>query len=113
MGELAGTVHALSGEAEFADTRVQVTGTDNPLGSSLDIALDGKLRFAWQPSAALIELQPGLSWLVTVDRGPSLQANGRLDREFVIRQENGAAVSEGKFPFTIRSAKWGLSLIHI
>ena len=107
LGDLAGTVRALSGEAEFADTSVQVTGMDSPLGRSLNLALTGKLRFAWQPSAALIEIQPGLRWLVVVDREPSLQANGRLDREFAIRQENGAAVSEGKFPFTIRSAKWG------
>lgn len=103
LGELAGTVRALSAEAEFTNTSVQVTGTDSPL----DLALTGKIRFAWQPSAAMIELQPGLRWLVTVDREPSRQANVRVDREFVIRQENGAAVSEGKFPFTIRSAKWG------
>ncbi len=103
LGESAGTIQALSGEAEFADAGVQATGTASPL----EIAVVGKLRFAWQSTTAQIELQPGLRWQLTVDGEPSLHASGRLDKVFAIRRGDGGAVSEGEFPFALRSPQWG------
>ena len=103
LGETAGTVRALSGEAEFTDTHMQATGTANPL----ILALAGKLGFAWQPSHARLELQPGLRWQVTADGEPSLQASGRLERAFAIRMDDGVAESEAEFPFAGGSPQWG------
>ena len=103
LGETAGTVRALSGEAEFTDAHMQATGTANPL----TLALAGKLGFAWQPSHARLELQPGLRWQVTADGEPSLQASGRLERAFAIRMDDGVAESEAEFPFAGGSPQWG------
>ena len=103
LGETAGTVRALSGEAEFTDAHLQATGTANPLV----LALAGKLGFAWQPSHARLELQPGLRWQVTADGEPSLQASGRLERAFAIRMDDGVAESEAEFPFAGGSPQWG------
>ena len=103
LGETAGTVRALSGEAEFTDAHLQATGTANPLV----LALAGKLGFAWQPSHARLELQPGLRWQVTADGKPSLQASGRLERAFAIRMDDGVAESEAEFPFAGGSPQWG------
>lgn len=103
LGETAGTVRALSGEAEFTDAHLQATGTANPLV----LALAGKLGFAWQPSHARLELQPGLRWQVTADGEPALQASGRLERAFAIRMDDGVAESEAEFPFAGGSPQWG------
>ena len=100
LGESAGTLRALSGEAEFSAGRLQV-------GGSLAMMLDGKLRFAWQPSEARLELQPGLRWQLTADGGAPLQISGQLGRTFAIRRSNGETVSEGELPFAVRSPQWG------
>jgi hypothetical protein len=103
LGETAGTVRSLSGEAEFSDAHLQATGTANPLV----LALAGKLGFAWQPSHARLELQPGLRWQVTADGEPSLLASGRLERAFAIRMDDGVAISDAEFPFAGGSPQWG------
>lgn len=111
MGEMAGTLSTLSGEAELTDVVLQTTGTtvatlrENPL----EIGLAGKLRFAWDASVArlALRLQPGLHWQLTANGKQALQAKGRLDRELAIRLANGEATSEGELPFTIRSPRWG------
>ncbi len=103
LGETAGTVRALSGEAEFADAQMQATGTTNPLV----LTLAGKLGFAWQPSNARLELQPGLRWQVITEGEPSLQASGRLERAFALRVDDGVAVSDAEFPFAVGSPQWG------
>ena len=103
LGEMAGTVRLLSGEAEFKDASMQVTGTTSPL----TLALAGKLDFTWEPSHALLELQPGLRWQMTAERGPSLQSSGRLERAFVIRMEDGLVESDTEFPFVVESSQWG------
>ena len=103
LGEAAGTIRALSGEAEFTDAHLQTTGTANPLV----LALAGKLGFAWQASHARLELQPGLRWQVTADGEPSLQASGHLERAFAIRMDDGVAESEAEFPFAGGSPQWG------
>jgi hypothetical protein len=103
LGETTGSVRALSGEAEFTDTHMQVTGTASPL----TLALAGKLGFAWEPSHAHLELQPGLRWQVMADGGQSLQASGRLERAFAIRIDDGVAESDAEFPFALSSSQWG------
>ena len=103
LGEEAGSLSALSGEAEFTDAGMQFATPTKPQ----EISLSGKLGFAWQPSGAHIELQPGLHWQMMVDGEQSLQANSRLDKAFFLRVDNGAAVSEGEFPFTLDSPRWG------
>lgn len=113
MGEMAGTLSTLSGEAELTDAGLQVTGTAIPIttlqGNPLKIVLAGKLRFVWDASVTRLglRLQPGLHWQLTASGEQALQANGRLDREFSIRLLNGKAISEGEFPFTIHSPRWG------
>ena len=113
MGEMAGTLSTLSGEAELTDAGLQATGTTTPIatgqGNPLKIELAGKLRFAWEASVARLSLslQPGLHWELKSNRESSLQIKGRLDREFAIRLVNGEAISEGELPFTIRSPRWG------
>ncbi len=103
LGETAGSLRALSGEAEFTDAGMQFAAPAKPQA----IALSGKLDFAWQPSVARLELQPGLRGQVTIDGDQSLQANSWLDKAFVLRMDNGAGVSEGEFPFTFDSPRWG------
>lgn len=103
LGEAAGTVRALSGEAEFADAQMQATEKASPL----TLALAGKLGFAWQPTHASLELQPGLLWQVMADGEQSLKASGRLDRAFAIRMDDGVAESDAEFPFAVSSSRWG------
>ena len=103
LGEAAGTVRALNGEAEFADAHLQATGRGNPLF----FALAGKLGFSWQPTHARLELQPGLRWQVIAEGEQSLQANGRLDRAFAIRMDDGVTDSDAEFPFAVSSSQWG------
>jgi len=103
LGETTGTIRSLSGEAEFTDAHLQATGMANPLV----LALAGKLSFAWEPSLARLELQPGLRWQVTADGEPSLQASGRLERAFAMRMDDGEVESEAEFPFAGGSPQWG------
>ena len=103
LGETTGTVRSLSGEVEFADAHLQATGTASPLV----LTLAGKLGFAWQPSNARLELQPGLRWQVITEGEPSLQASGRLERAFAIRMDDGVAISDAEFPFAVGSPQWG------
>lgn len=103
LGEAAGTVRTVSGEAVFTDTRLQTTDTAIPL----TLALTGKIGFAWQPTAAQLALQPGLHWQVRADGDQALQGSGRLDKAFAIRLADDVAVSEAEFPFAVRSPQWG------
>ncbi len=103
LGEAAGTVRALNGEAEFADANLQATQTSN----SLALTLAGKLGFTWKPAHAQLELQPGLRWQITSDGEHSLQASGRLERPFSIRMDDGVAISDAEFPFSAGSRQWG------
>ena len=99
----SGPLQMLSGEAEFTEARLQMTAPVGPL----DLALAGKLNFSWQPSTALLGLQPGLHWQAKVDGDLPLQASGRLDRTFAIRLADGGVASEGEFPFALHSPQWG------
>lgn len=101
LGETAGNVRALNGEAEFADSRVQATA------GPLAFELSGKLRFAWQASAAQLELLPGLRWQLASDGEQALQVSGRQETAFAIRHDNGVAVSEGELAFAVQSPQWG------
>ena len=103
LGETAGTIRAISGEAEFSDARLQVAEIASPLA----IALAGKLGFSWQPTHAQLELQPGLNWQVMAEGEQSLQASGRLDRAFAVRVDDGVAISDAEFPFAVDSPQWG------
>lgn len=103
LGEEAGSLRALSGQAEFTDSGMQFAASAVPQA----IAFSGKLAFAWQPSGAQLELQPGLRGQVTIDSEQSLQVSSQLDKAFVLRVDNGATVSEGEFPFTLDSPRWG------
>ena len=102
LGESAGRIRTLRGDAEFADARLQVAGAAGPL----DLAITGKLNFAWQPATAQLELQPGLRGQATFGGAWPLQTSARLERPFVIRLSDGHAVSEGEFPFMLRSPQW-------
>lgn len=108
LGKMAGTLSTLEGEAEIADGGLQATDTTRLTGNSLELALAGKLRFAWQASGAKLglRLQPGLNWQLTSSAGP-LQATGKLEREFAILLDTDVTVSESEFPFTVRSPQWG------
>ena len=103
LGESAGTLRTLDGEAEFSDGHLQMAEAVR----SLALMLDGKLRFGWQASEAKLELQPGLRWKVTADGDKSLEIGGQLARTFAVRRSNGAVVSAGDFPFAVRSPQWG------
>ncbi len=103
LGETAGSLRTLHGEAELADGELQATATVSPLV----LALAGKLGFAWQPSHTQIKLQPGLRWQLIAAGEPSLQASGRLDRAFAVRIDDALAISAAEFPFTLISPQWG------
>ena len=103
LGEAAGTVRALNGEAEFADANLQATQTSN----SLALTLAGKLGFTWKPAHAQLELQPGLRWQITSDGEHSLQASGRLERPFSIRMDDGVAISDTEFHSRLDRANGG------
>jgi hypothetical protein len=103
FGEASGSLRALSGEAEFSDAGMQLA--DSARALALDLA--GTARFAWQGSAAELGLQPGLHWRATLDGKQPLQASGRLEKAFVLRVDDGLALSEGAFPFALQSPQWG------
>ena len=103
LGEAAGSLSALSGEAEFTDAGMQFAAP----AKLQAIALSGKLAFAWQPPGMQLEFQPGLRGQLTIDGEQSLQVSSRLDKAFVLREDNGAGVSEGEFPFKLDSPRWG------
>jgi hypothetical protein len=106
LGEAAGTLRGISGEAEFVDggMRMSGTGTESPI----DIEIDGKLSFAWEPLHARIELLPGLRWRLTADGEEGPRASGRLERAFAVRMDDGVASSESQFPFTLHLPQRGL-----
>ncbi|WP_153109532.1 intermembrane phospholipid transport protein YdbH family protein [Propionivibrio limicola] len=103
LGEAAGTLRALSGNAEVTKAQGRSTQASVPL----EFALSGKLRFFWQAASARIELQPGWQWRIDAGGKHALQTSGRLERVFGLHQAAGNLFSEDAFPFVLRSPSWG------
>lgn len=104
LGENAGTLRGINGDAEIVDAAMQVTGTDHPIG----IEVDGRASFCWEPLRARIELLPGLRWQAMAVGKEALRANGSLERSFAVLLDDGEAASMSQFPFTLHSPQWGL-----
>ena len=102
LGETTGAIRSISGEAELADVSAKIPAA----GFDASASLAGTLRFTWQAQAATLELLPGVRWQTTVDKDLT-NANGQLDRPFTLRQTGDKAISEGEFPFTVSSSRWG------
>lgn len=103
LGDAAGTLRTLNGDAELAAVRGRLLRAAAPL----EFALAGRLRLAWQGSAAQIELQPGLQWQLDGGGKPPLQASGRLDAPFRLRLADGVLRSEDALPFVLNAQQWG------
>lgn len=103
LGENAGALRAFSVDADLTDAAFETAGMAAPLA----LAIDGKLHYEWQASAMQLALQPGFRWQTTLDGANALQAGGRLEKSFTVKQSDGASTSEGTFPFTLRSSQWG------
>jgi len=117
LGEAAGTLRGISGDAEFVDGGMRMrrtgtgtgTGTGSGIGteSPIDIEIDGKLGFTWELLHARIELLPGLRWRLMADGEEGWRASGRLERAFALRMDDGVTSSESQFPFTLHLPQWG------
>ena len=102
LGETTGTIRSFAGEAELADASARLPMAER----SPSLSLAGKLRFAWQPQATELELQPGWRWKIA-DEAAQIDVAGQLERSLSIVQEGDKTVGEGEFPFVARSSRWG------
>ena len=103
LGDAAGTLRSLAGDAELAAVHGRLTRAVTPL----EFTLAGKLHFLWQASSAQIELQPGLQWRLDGGGKQPLQASGRLDGPYRLRQADGVLRGEDAFPFVLNAQQWG------
>jgi len=103
LGPNAGETQSIRGEATLSEAGAQIITTSTPM----DLALNGKLHFAWQGSSSQLALQPGLRWQVASLAQPALQAGGQLEKPLTVRLDAGRAASEGDLPFRLSSPQWG------
>ena len=102
LGETTGSIRSITGEADLAEASARLPKAEKPPCFSMA----GKLRFAWQPQAAKLDLQPGWRWQVT-DEADQVDVTGQLERSFSIVQEGDKTLGDGEFPFAVRSSRWG------
>lgn len=103
LGDVAGTLKQLKGNAEVAAARGRSTQANTPL----EFVLSGKLEVLWQESSSRIELMPGLQWQIAAGGKQPLQVGGRLDRGYRLHRVDGILLGEDAFPFTLQAQQWG------
>jgi hypothetical protein len=107
LGEAAGTLRGISGDAEFVDGGMRIRGAGTGTESPIEIEVDGKLGFTWEPLHARIEFLSGLRWQLMDDGEERWRASGRLERAFAVRMDDGVATSVSHFPFVLHLPQWG------